>query len=73
MRGKSFTDKVVENNAFTISFLLYQIKKINCRRGHQNALLEYFDYPDESMFSDVLVSAFKQFSILIMPTHDNTE
>ncbi|XP_055825902.1 uncharacterized protein LOC129894305 [Solanum dulcamara] len=36
-------------NGFRGAWFRCKIKKINCRRGHQNALLEYFDYPDEKL------------------------
>ncbi|KAJ8531486.1 hypothetical protein K7X08_026920 [Anisodus acutangulus] len=34
-------------NGFRGAWFRCKIQKISCRRGHWNALLEYFDYPDE--------------------------
>lgn len=36
-------------NGFRGAWFRCKIKKINGRRGHWNALLEYFDYPDEKL------------------------
>ncbi|MCD9559946.1 hypothetical protein HAX54_018325 [Datura stramonium] len=36
-------------NGFRGAWFRCKIQKISCRRGHWNALLEYFDYPDEKL------------------------
>ncbi|KAK4733071.1 hypothetical protein R3W88_007332 [Solanum pinnatisectum] len=36
-------------NGFRGAWFRCKIQKINCRKGHWNALLEYFDYPDEKL------------------------
>ncbi|XP_010317403.2 uncharacterized protein [Solanum lycopersicum] len=36
-------------NGFRGAWFRCKIQKISCRKGHWNALLEYFDYPDEKL------------------------
>ncbi|KAL3372502.1 hypothetical protein AABB24_004841, partial [Solanum stoloniferum] len=36
-------------NGFRGAWFRCKIQKINCRKGHWYALLEYFDYPDEKL------------------------